>query len=89
MLRTRNLTLSGTAQEVTIDDDIDNPNDVSIQNTSQTGYAYLGNESVTTTNYGHRLFPGQTFTIELNKEDKIFAAGDTGVTIAAFIIERP
>jgi hypothetical protein len=88
MLRTRNLTLNGTAQQITIDDTIDNPNTISIQNTADSGYAYLGNESVTSSNYGHKLFPGQTFSVELSAEDKIFAVGDSGVTVAAFILEQ-
>jgi hypothetical protein len=88
MLRTRNLTLNGTAQELTIDDVIDTPNTVSIQNLSDSGFAYLGNEIVTTSNYGHKLFPGQSFSIELNSDDKLWAVGDSGVTVAVLILEK-
>jgi hypothetical protein len=88
MLRTRNITLTATAQELTIDDTVDNPNSMSIQNTSVTGNAYIGNKDVTLSNYGHKLFPGQTFTIDLNRNDQIWSVGDSGVTVAVFILER-
>ena len=88
MLRTRNITLTGTAQELTIDDTVDNPNSMSIQNTSSVGNAYIGNKDVTLSNYGHKLLPGQTFTIDLNRNDQIWSVGDSGVTVAVFILER-
>jgi len=88
MLRTRNLTLNGTAQELTINDVINTPNSFSIQNTSDTGYAYVGNQSVTSSNYGHKLFPGQSFSIELGSNDQLFAVGNSGVTVAVFILEK-
>lgn len=88
MLRTRNLTLNGTAQELTIDDDLDTPNNISIQNTSDTGYAYIGGYGVTTSSYGHKLFPGQSFSVELASNDQIWAAGDSGVTVSVFILEK-
>lgn len=88
MLRTRNLTLSGTAQELTIDDAVDSPNSISIQNTSETGYAYIGSPTVSSSSYGHKLFPGQSFFIELGAEDKLHATGDTGVTVAVLILEK-
>jgi len=88
MLRTRNLTLNGTAQELTIDDMIDTPNSLSIQNTSDSGYVYVGNEAVTSSNYGHKLFPGQSFSVELGSNDQVFAVGDSNVTVAVFILEK-
>lgn len=88
MLRTRNLTLNGTAQELTINDTVDNPNSMSIQNLADTGYAYLGGAGVTTSSYGHRLFPGQSFSIDLLPDDQIWAVGDSGVTVAVFILEK-
>jgi hypothetical protein len=88
MLRTRNLTLNGTAQELTINDVINTPNSFSIQNTSDSGYAYLGNESVTSSAYGHKLFPGQSFSIELGSSDRVFAVGDSGVSVSVFILDK-
>ena len=88
MLRTRNLTLNGTAQELTINDIVDTSNTLSVQNLSDTGYAYLGSASVTSSTYGHKLFPGQSFSIELEPNDQLWAAGDSGVTVAVLILEN-
>jgi hypothetical protein len=88
MLRTRNLTLNGTPQELTIDDAVDSPNSISIQNTSDTGYAYIGTQTVSSTSYGHKLFPGQSFFIDLGAENKLYATGDTGVTVSVLILEK-
>jgi hypothetical protein len=88
MLRTKIVALNGTAQELTINDAVDNPNQISIQNVSETGYAYLGNESVTSLSYGHKLFPGQSFAVDLLADDQIWAVGDTGVSVAVFILEK-
>jgi hypothetical protein len=60
---------------------------LSIQNIMNSGYAYLGNENVSSSNYGHRLYPGQSFTIELSPNDKLFAVGDSGVSVAVFTLE--
>jgi hypothetical protein len=88
MLRTKNLTLSATPVEVTIDDMIDTPNTISIQNTTTSKYAYLGGPNVSTTNYGFKLYPGQAFQADLAADHQIWAVGDEGTTVAAFIIER-
>jgi len=88
MLRTKIVSLNGTAQELTINDVVDNPNQISIQNISETGYAYLGNQSVTNESYGHKLFPGQSFSVDLLSDDQIWAVGDSGVAVAVFILEK-
>lgn len=88
MLRTKNLSLNSTAQELTINDEVNHPNQISIQNTSQTGFAYLGNQSVTSSSFGHKLFPGQSFSIDLMANHQMWAVGDSGVTVAVFILER-
>jgi hypothetical protein len=86
MLRTRNLTLSGTAQELTIDDDIDTPNTISIQNTDLSAPLYIGNESVTATEYGIKLSAGQIWSADLKSNDKIYAVGTS--TVAVLILEK-
>ena len=88
MLRTRNLALNGTAQELTIDDMIDTSNTISIQNISDSGYAYIGTQAVTVETYGHKLFPGQSFSVDLAANDQVFAVGDSGVNVAVFILEK-
>jgi hypothetical protein len=86
MLRTRNLTLSGTAQELTIDDAVDGPNTISVQNTDVAAPLYIGNESVTTSNYGIKLTAGQIWSADLGPDDKIYAVGSS--TAAVMILER-
>ena len=86
MLRTRNLTLSGTAQELTIDDAVDGPNTISVQNTNVSAPLYIGNESVTTSNYGIKLTAGQIWSADLGPDDKIYAVGSS--TAAVMILER-
>lgn len=52
------------------------------------GFAYLGNASVSSLNYGHKLYPGQSFTIEMSKSDNLYAVGDSGVKVALFELDR-
>lgn len=85
----RIVTLNSTAQSlVNKSSAIDSRCTLSVQNIMSTGYAYLGNSSVTTTNYGHKLYPGQSFTIELSKSDDLHGVGDSGVQVALFEIDR-
>ncbi len=86
MLRTRNLTLTGTAQELTIDDVVDTPNTISVQNTDLSAPLYIGNQSVTTSSYGIRLAPGQMWSADLGPNDKLYAVGSS--TVAVLILER-
>jgi hypothetical protein len=86
MLRTRNLTLSGTAQELTIDDAVDGPNTISVQNTDVAAPLYIGNESVSSSNYGIKLTAGQIWSADLAADDKIYAVGTASVSV--LILER-
>jgi hypothetical protein len=80
-------TLSGTALELTSNNVIDPFISLSIQNIMTSGYAYIGGSNVSTSNYGHKLYPGQSFTIDLAPKDNIYAVGDSGVQVAIFILE--
>jgi len=86
MLRTRNITLSGTAQEITIEDNINTPNTISIQNSGLSGTAYIGGSNVTTNIYGIKLTSGQIFSADLAAFDQLYAIGDA--TISVLILER-
>jgi hypothetical protein len=86
MLRTRNLTLTSTAQELTIDDSIDTPNTISVQNTDASATIYIGNQSVTSSNYGIKLAAGQIWSADLASNDKIYAVGTS--TVSVLILER-
>jgi len=87
VIRQRIITLSGTPQELTYEGTIDPLSVLSIQNTVSSGYAYIGNESVSTSDYGHKLYPGQSFTIELAPNDRLYAVGDSGVKVAVFSLD--
>jgi len=87
MIRNKNLTLSATAQELTIVDGIDVPNTISIQNTHASLNAYIGNEAVTTSSYGVRIKAGEAASFDLGASDRLYAVGDTGATLAILIIE--
>ena len=80
--------MSATPVELTIDDAIDGPNFISIQNVDNSKHAYLGNGNVSPTNYGVKLEPLEFFKVDLGPEDKIYAFGDTGCTLAIFILEK-
>jgi hypothetical protein len=86
MLRTKNLTLSGTAQELTIDDMIDTPNTISVQNTDLSAPLYIGGELVTSSIYGIKLSAGQIWSADLSADDKIYAVGTS--TVSVLILER-
>ena len=86
MLRTRNLTLTSTAQELTIDDAMDSPNTISVQNTDVSAPLYIGNESVTTSSYGIKLTAGQIWSADLGADDRVYAVGTASV--AVMILER-
>ncbi len=89
MIRTRNLSLTSSAVEATVQDSVDAPNSISIQNTSLSGNVYVGNASVTTTNYGYRLFPAQTITMDVVPYEKVYVVGDSGTTAAVLIMDTP
>jgi hypothetical protein len=87
-LKHRIITLNSTPQRLNIQEAIDSRNTLSVQNIMTVGYAYLGSHDVTTTNYGHKLYPAQSFTIEMASGDDLWAVGDTGVQVAIFIQDR-
>jgi hypothetical protein len=87
MIRQEIIPLNSTPVNLSVSGVIDPLTVLSVQNVSSSGYAYLGNEDVSTSIYGHKLYPGQSFTIELAPNDKLFVVGDSGVSIAKFILD--
>jgi hypothetical protein len=87
-LKHRIITLSSTPQRLNVREVIDSRSTLSVQNIMNVGYAYLGNSEVTTTNFGHKLYPSQSFTIEMSSGDDLWAVGDSGVQVAIFIQDR-
>ena len=86
MLRTRNITLSGTPALLTISDAVEFPNTISIQNTDSVNPIYIGGSSVTTSSYGIKLAAGQIFSADLGAYDKLYAVGSG--TVSVLILER-
>jgi hypothetical protein len=87
MIKQRIQALNGTPVDLTYTGVIDPLTVLSVQNIMESGYAYLGGENVSINNYGHKLYPGQSFTIELAPNDKLFAVGDSGVSVAIFTLD--
>lgn len=86
MLRTKNLTLNSTPQLLTISDEVESKNTVSVQNTDTSAYIYLGDENVSSSSYGIKLAAGQIWSADLSAYDKIYAVGSS--TAAILILER-
>lgn len=58
--------------------------DITLQNVNDTGYIYIGGTDTTSsTNYGFRIMPNHSFSIELNGNDSIYAiASVNGMSLA-------
>ena len=50
--------------------------DITLQNVNSSGYIYIGGENVSTTNYGFRLMPSHSFSIELPGPDALYVIAD-------------
>lgn len=57
--------------------------DVSIQNINDSGYVYVGNESVTTSSYGFRILPNAAISFELDGVDSLYVIGSANGLSAA------
>ena len=58
---------------------------VSVQNLHTTHFVYLGSSTVSTSSYGFRIDPGQTWTSDLLPTEDLYAVTDTGTTQIAVI----
>lgn len=87
MIKQRMYDLNGTPVNISIHEVIDSMNNLCIQNISNTGNVYIGTSAVTTTSYGHRLYPGSSLTIELAAAANIYAVGESGTKIAVLELE--
>jgi hypothetical protein len=91
MIRTRNYVLNNlTPVEITIQDEVNTRSTVIISNTSSNKHLVVGNDNVSSTNYGIRIeHDAMPFSIDLNKDDRLWAIGeDNTVTCSVMIIER-
>lgn len=60
--------------------------DITIQNVNESGYIYVGNESVTTTSYGFRILPNHSISFELPGTDSLYAVSSVNGMNAAVIM---
>jgi hypothetical protein len=85
------LTLSAGAHTLVSDPASDNDMynrdlTISIQNLHSTHYVYVGSQEVTSTSYGYRISPGDSFAISnLRPDEELYATTDTGSTDIAVI----
>lgn len=56
--------------------------DITIQNISDTAYAYIGGSGVSTTNYGYRLAPDSAWSVELRAGEEIYAVSSASSSVA-------
>ena len=63
--------------------------DITIQNIDGSAYVYLGGADVSTTNFGYRIAPNSAWSVELEKEDVIYAvsSGSSDVAVLELALE--
>lgn len=83
------VTLNQTAQILTVSESEEvaysRELTISIQNLDTQKYVYLGSSSVTTSSYGYRIDPGQTWVADLNPRDEVYAVTSNGTSQVAVI----
>lgn len=78
-----------TATSLDISENIKSSFSLVVQNINPTGYLYIGNSELTTTNYGFRISPNQAFTIEMPSSQNLYCiASDIGLQAAVMEIHR-
>ncbi len=59
--------------------------DITLQNVNATAYVYVGNENVTTSNYGFRIMPNHSISWELSGSDSLYAVSNINGSSVAVI----
>ncbi len=59
--------------------------DITVQNVNATAYVYLGGPGVSTTNYGFRILPNHSWSIELPGRDPLYAISNVNGAQAAVL----
>jgi len=89
MIRHQIKTLSTTTPtELTIEDSVNSVCTLVIQNTDTAEYIYIGNNLVSSLDYGFKIYPSQAFTIELRPFDRIYGIGSASIFAVCMSIER-
>ena len=68
-----------TPVELTIEDSINSVCTLVVQNVDATNYIYIGNSSVSSSDYGFMIYPSQAFTVELRPFDRIYAVASGSI----------
>jgi hypothetical protein len=79
---------TSTPVELTIEDSINSVCTLVVQNVDAAEYIYIGNSSVSSSNYGFKLYPSQAFTVELRPFDRLYAVGSASINAVCMSIER-
>ena len=66
-------TLSSTSATRLTPNGLHSGMDITIQNTDEAAYVYLGGEGVTSSDYGYRLAPSSAWSVELPGQDALYA----------------
>jgi hypothetical protein len=77
-----------TPVELTIEDSINSVCTLVVQNVDAAEYIYIGNSSVSSSNYGFMIYPSQAFTVELRPFDRIYAVASASINAVCMSIER-
>lgn len=59
--------------------------DITLQNVNTTAYVYVGNENVSTSNYGFRIMPNHSISWELSGSDALYAVSNIDGSSVAVI----
>ena len=59
--------------------------DITIQNINDISYVFVGDEAVTTTNFGYRIAPGHAISWELPGTDSLYLISDVNGSSAAVL----
>ena len=59
--------------------------DITIQNINDSGYIYIGNSDVSTTEFGYRLLPNHAWSIELPGRDELWLVSSVDEMQAAVL----
>ena len=89
MIRTKLVGLEGTPTKIDFTDGMNREVALVIQNLADSGYVYIGNENVSTSNFGVRIPPEGTFDVDLTVGDDLYAVtnGVDDITISVMSMD--
>jgi hypothetical protein len=78
-----------TATSLDVANNIRSSYTIIVQNINDTGYIYIGNDQVTSSSYGFKIYPTQAITIELPSRTTMYAlASASGMSVSVMEIDR-